>query len=108
MAGLRNTEWLTYNCMLGYVVKDIWNAGLDGRDVRTLDRAPNWRHLGTADERGEIHMFTYPCAHKDAQADTYKCHSSQVSCLRFLHDNIHLVTAGGKDTSILLWKITSQ
>ncbi|XP_019622642.1 PREDICTED: echinoderm microtubule-associated protein-like 2 [Branchiostoma belcheri] len=108
MAGLRNTEWLTYNCMLGYVVKDIWNAGLDGRDVRTLDRAPNWRHVGTADERGEIHMFTYPCAHKDAQADTYKCHSSQVSCLRFLHDNIHLVTAGGKDTSILLWKITSQ
>ncbi|CAH1251570.1 EML2 [Branchiostoma lanceolatum] len=108
MAGLRNTEWLTYNCMLGYVVKDVWNAGLDGRDVRTLDRAPNWRHVGTADERGEIHMFTYPCAHKDAQADTYKCHSSQVSCLRFLHDNVHLVTAGGKDTSILLWKIISQ
>ncbi|XP_078576206.1 echinoderm microtubule-associated protein-like 2 isoform X6 [Branchiostoma floridae x Branchiostoma japonicum] len=108
MAGLRNTEWLTYNCMLGYVVKDIWNAGLDGRDVRTLDRAPNWRHVGTADERGEIHIFTYPCAHKDAQADTYKCHSSQVSCLRFLHDNVHLVTAGGKDTSILLWKIISQ
>ncbi|XP_035670431.1 echinoderm microtubule-associated protein-like 2 isoform X6 [Branchiostoma floridae] len=108
MAGLRNTEWLTYNCILGYVVKDIWNAGLDGRDVRTLDRAPNWRHVGTADERGEIHIFTYPCAHKDAQADTYKCHSSQVSCLRFLHDNVHLVTAGGKDTSILLWKIVSQ
>ncbi|XP_072547989.1 echinoderm microtubule-associated protein-like 2 isoform X2 [Salminus brasiliensis] len=102
---VRNLEWATSTCVLSFSVFGIWPDGADGTDINAVCRSNDRGVLATGDDFGKVHLFSNPCSHPRAPSHVYGGHSSHVTNVAFLHDDSHLVSTGGKDTSILQWAL---
>uniref|UniRef100_A0A4W5RED3 EMAP like 2 n=1 Tax=Hucho hucho TaxID=62062 RepID=A0A4W5RED3_9TELE len=102
---LRNVEWATSTCVLGFSVFGVWPDGADGTDINAVCRSNDSSLLASADDFGKVHLFSNPCSQPRAPSHTYGGHSSHVTNVAFLHDDSHLISTGGKDTSILQWVV---
>uniref|UniRef100_A0A4W5QIN8 EMAP like 2 n=1 Tax=Hucho hucho TaxID=62062 RepID=A0A4W5QIN8_9TELE len=102
---VRNVEWATSTCVLGFSVFGVWPDGADGTDINAVCRSHDSSLLASADDFGKVHLFSNPCSQQRAPSHTYSGHSSHVTNVAFLHDDSHLISTGGKDTSILQWVV---
>ncbi|XP_054944687.1 echinoderm microtubule-associated protein-like 1 isoform X6 [Physeter macrocephalus] len=101
----RDIEWATYTCTLGFHVFGVWPEGSDGTDINAACRAHEKKLLSTGDDFGKVHLFSYPCSRFRAPSHVYSGHSSHVTNVDFLCDDSHLISTGGKDTSIMQWRV---
>uniref|UniRef100_A0A4W5QYL2 EMAP like 2 n=1 Tax=Hucho hucho TaxID=62062 RepID=A0A4W5QYL2_9TELE len=104
---VRNVEWATSTCVLGFSVFGVWPDGADGTDINAVCRSHDSSLLASADDFGKVHLFSNPCSQQRAPSHTYSGHSSHVTNVAFLHDDSHLISTGGKDTSILQWVLVN-
>ncbi|XP_021074306.1 echinoderm microtubule-associated protein-like 2 isoform X1 [Mus pahari] len=102
---VRNVEWATATCVLGFGVFGIWPEGADGTDINAVARSHGGKLLVSADDFGKVHLFSYPCCQPRALSHKYGGHSSHVTNVAFLWDDSMALTTGGKDTSILQWRV---
>nr|XP_033810290.1 echinoderm microtubule-associated protein-like 2 isoform X1 [Geotrypetes seraphini] len=102
---VRNVEWFTATCVLGFSVFGVWPEGSDGTDINAICRSHDTKLLASADDFGKVHLFSYPCYQPRASSHTYSGHSSHVTNIAFLHDDSLLLSTGGKDTSIFQWRV---
>lgn len=58
---VRNMEWATATCVLGFGVFGIWSEGADGTDINTVACSHDGKLLASADDFGKVHLFSYPC-----------------------------------------------
>ncbi|XP_017292647.1 echinoderm microtubule-associated protein-like 2 isoform X2 [Kryptolebias marmoratus] len=105
MDTVRNLEWATYTCTLSFSTFGIWPDGADGTDINAVCRSHDGSLLASADDFGKVHLFSFPCSQPRAPSHEYGGHSSHVTNVAFLHNNSHLISNGGKDTSILQWVV---
>uniref|UniRef100_A0A672IC14 Echinoderm microtubule-associated protein-like 2 n=1 Tax=Salarias fasciatus TaxID=181472 RepID=A0A672IC14_SALFA len=105
MDTVRNLEWATSTCTLGFSTFGIWPDGADGTDINAVCRSHDGALLASADDFGKVHLFSFPCSQPRAPSHEYGGHSSHVTNVAFLHDNSRLISTGGKDTSILQWVV---
>ncbi|XP_072222104.1 echinoderm microtubule-associated protein-like 1 isoform X2 [Leuresthes tenuis] len=101
----RDIEWVTCTCTLGFQVFGLWPEGSDGTDINAVCRSSDKSLLVTGDDFGKVHLFSYPCSQFRAPSHVYGGHSSHVTNVTFLYDDSHLVSTGGKDMSVLQWRI---
>ncbi|XP_065514185.1 echinoderm microtubule-associated protein-like 3, partial [Caloenas nicobarica] len=101
----RDREWASYTCVLGFHVFGVWPDGSDGTDINSLCRSHRERVVAVADDFCKVHLFQYPCARPKAPSHVYGGHGSHVTNVRFTHDDGHLVSLGGKDTSVFQWRV---
>ncbi|XP_060244140.1 echinoderm microtubule-associated protein-like 1 isoform X8 [Meriones unguiculatus] len=101
----RDIEWATYTCTLGFHVFGVWPEGSDGTDINAVCRAHERKLLSTGDDFGKVHLFAYPCSQFRAPSHIYSGHSSHVTNVDFLCEDSHLISTGGKDTSIMQWRV---
>ncbi|XP_038584879.1 echinoderm microtubule-associated protein-like 1 isoform X9 [Micropterus salmoides] len=101
----RDIEWATYTCPLGFQVFGLWPDGSDGTDINAVCRTNDKSLLVTGDDFGKVHLFSYPCSQFRAPSHVYGGHSSHVTNVNFLHDDSYLVSTGGKDMSVMQWRI---
>ncbi|OWK50997.1 Echinoderm microtubule-associated protein-like 3 [Lonchura striata] len=121
----RDREWASYTCVLGFHVfggsggsgglrgglggfpisPRVWPDGSDGTDINSLCRSHHERVVAVADDFCKVHLFQYPCARAKAPSHVYGGHGSHVTNVRFTHDDGHLVSLGGKDTSVFQWRV---
>merc|ERR1719198_1871101 len=97
-------EWYTYTLTLGFPMMGIFPNYSDGSDVNAAHRSRTGSHLVTADDHGKIKMFHAPCVVEDAPFKSFSGHSSHVMNIRFLKDDTHVVSVGGKDRAVFQWK----
>lgn len=102
---LRDTEWHTYTCVLGYPVIGIWPEGSDGTDVNTVARSHDGTVLATGDDFGKVKLFKCPASHPKTECNAYQGHSSHVTCVDFFPDDSTLISTGGRDMSVMQWKV---
>ncbi|XP_063557530.1 echinoderm microtubule-associated protein-like 2 isoform X9 [Gorilla gorilla gorilla] len=102
---VRNMEWATATCVLGFGVFGIWSEGADGTDINAVARSHDGKLLASADDFGKVHLFSYPCCQPRALSHKYGGHSSHVTNVAFLWDDSMALTTGGKDTSVLQWRV---
>ncbi|MGH0114994.1 UNVERIFIED_CONTAM: hypothetical protein FKN15_065918 [Acipenser sinensis] len=102
---VRNLEWASSTCVLGIGVFGIWPDGVDGTDINAVCRSPDQKLLATADDFGKVLLFSNPSSQPRAPSHSYSGHSSHVTNVAFLHDNSLLLSTGGKDMSILQWRV---
>ncbi|XP_060995599.1 echinoderm microtubule-associated protein-like 2 isoform X3 [Dama dama] len=102
---VRNVEWATATCVLGFGVFGIWSEGADGTDINAVARSHDGKLLASADDFGKVHLFSYPCCQPRALSHKYGGHSSHVTNVAFLWDDSVALTTGGKDTSVLQWRV---
>uniref|UniRef100_A0A8C8VQI3 EMAP like 2 n=1 Tax=Pelusios castaneus TaxID=367368 RepID=A0A8C8VQI3_9SAUR len=102
---VRNLEWATTSCVLGFWVFGIWPENADGTDINAVCRSHNGKLLVSADDFGKVHLFSYPCCQPRAPSYAAGGHSSHVTNVAFLPDDSLLLSTGGTDTSILQWRL---
>lgn len=57
------------------------------------------------DDFGNLSLFNYPCVVKDAPRNVGFGHSSHVMNVKFTSNGRQLITVGGNDGSIIVWKL---
>ncbi|BFZ11617.1 hypothetical protein BsWGS_14656 [Bradybaena similaris] len=105
---LRSTEiekfgWASWTCVLGATCEGIWPPKCDVTDVNAACLAGG-NILATADDFGFVKLFEYPVTGKFAKFKKYQGHSAHVTNVRWTHDNSKLISIGGADTSVMIWK----
>ncbi|OCT64964.1 hypothetical protein XELAEV_18041205mg [Xenopus laevis] len=101
----RDLEWATHTCTLGFQVFGVWPEGSDGTDLNAICRSTDKKLLATGDDFGKVHLFSFPCSQFRASGHAYGGHSSHVTNVSFLCDDRHLISTGGKDMSIMQWRV---
>ena len=77
---------------------------VDYTDVNTVQRAANNRIVATGDDDGYVNLYKYPSVIERSKFKAYIGHASHVTRTRFLHDDSKLISTGGNDKCILVWK----
>ncbi|XP_053191092.1 echinoderm microtubule-associated protein-like 1 isoform X1 [Scomber japonicus] len=101
----RDIKWATHTCTLGFQVFGLWPDGSDGTDINAVCTSNDESLLVTGDDFGKVHLFAYPCSQFRAPSHYYGGHSSHVTNVTFLYNDSYLVSTGGKDMSVMQWRI---
>ncbi|XP_036397591.1 echinoderm microtubule-associated protein-like 1 isoform X2 [Megalops cyprinoides] len=101
----RDILWTSCTCSLGFHVFGLWPEGSDGTDINAVCRSNEKKLLVTGDDFGKVHLFSYPCSQFRAPSLIYGGHSSHVTNVNFLFDDSYLISTGGKDMSIMQWRV---
>ncbi|XP_033102726.1 77 kDa echinoderm microtubule-associated protein-like isoform X3 [Anneissia japonica] len=104
-SSMKDTEWATYTCTLGFPVTGIWPEGSDGTDINSVARNNNSTILATGDDFGKVNLFKYPSSRPKSSCNSFSGHSSHVTAVQFFNDNSKLISTGGKDMSCIQWKV---
>ncbi|XP_033000747.1 echinoderm microtubule-associated protein-like 4 isoform X1 [Lacerta agilis] len=104
----KDIDWTTYTCVLGFQVFGVWPEGSDGTDINALIRSHNRKVIAVADDFCKVHLFQYPCSKAKAPSHKYSAHSSHVTNVSFTHSDSHLISTGGKDMSIIQWRLVEK
>uniref|UniRef100_A0A8C1C150 EMAP like 2 n=1 Tax=Cyprinus carpio carpio TaxID=630221 RepID=A0A8C1C150_CYPCA len=92
---VRNLEWATSTCVLGFSVF--------GNNFLAKGEIFFFLHFNFNTGQSYFINKTFFSLHPQASSHIYGGHSSHVTNVAFLHDDSHLLSTGGKDTSILQW-----
>nr|XP_026693817.1 echinoderm microtubule-associated protein-like 2 isoform X4 [Ciona intestinalis] len=57
---MRDIEWATQSCTLGFTVLGVWPEGADGTDINSVARSTEGKLLASGDDFGKVHLFKYP------------------------------------------------
>jgi microtubule-associated protein-like 1/2 len=108
---VRNEKWSTLNCVYGWSVQGIWKDHMkSGTEITAVDRSQKaffneYKCLAVGDDCGELRLYKYPCVSPDAAALVGRGHSSNISNVKWMCDDKYIVTTGGEDQTIILWKV---
>ena len=102
-ANVRDVDWASWTGVLGFDVMGVWQDGMDGTDYNGLHRSGDGRFcVGSADD-GLVRLFNSPSVIDRAPHHAHRGHSSHVQNVRFLADDLRVVSAGGRDGSMMQW-----
>lgn len=59
--------------------------------------------IATGEDTSLVKLFKYPCL-EGASAKQYKAHSSHVARVKFTAGDNYLISAGGNDKTVIVWK----
>ncbi|XP_014271335.1 echinoderm microtubule-associated protein-like 2 isoform X3 [Halyomorpha halys] len=100
---MRDVEWASQTCTLSFTSIGAWPEGADGTDVNASAAAGGL--LATGDDWGKVKLYSWPTIQPKSICHNYGGHSSHVTNVTFLADESRLISAGGRDTSVLQWRI---
>lgn len=72
--------------------------------MNSVCRSWNGQYLVTGDDDQKVNLFSFPVVAKKQVRKDFIGHSSHVCRLRFTPDDNYLVSVGGNDKSILVWR----
>ncbi|OQV21716.1 Echinoderm microtubule-associated protein-like 1 [Hypsibius exemplaris] len=98
----RDVEWDSCNCILEYGVAGVWSETVQALSVDCTHSSGS-RVLAVGDDGGKVKLFSYPAMSLKSLCHSYNGHSNHVSTVRFMHDDSRLISAGGRDASVLQW-----
>ena len=104
-AAVRDVEWATFTCTLGWPVQGIWPPEADGLDVNSVDRSRDGHWLVSGDDFRRVKLFKYPCVKEKSKFKEYKGHSEHVPCVRFSSEDRWVLSVGGLDKAILQFEV---
>ena len=104
ISSMRDTEWQTWTCVLGWPVQGIWPECASGDDINACDVDKTKRVIVTSDDYSKVKLFRYPSPVEKAAFNQYNGHSSHVTCVRFTSNNKHVLSTGGLDKAIFQFK----
>jgi microtubule-associated protein-like 6 len=86
---LKDEQWASWTCILGFPVQGIFPPCADGSDF------------------GTVKLFRYPCPVEEAAYQKYNGHSSHVTNVEFTRGAAkgYVLSTGGEDKSIFQWRL---
>ena len=100
--------WPTWGLqVLGKETQGVWPPNSDVTDVNAGHITATGTIMATGDDFGMVKLFQYPALGSHAKFKKYLGHSAHVTNVRWLHDNSRLISIGGADTMIAVWRFIS-
>ncbi|XP_061084047.1 echinoderm microtubule-associated protein-like 6 isoform X1 [Conger conger] len=96
--------WATWTSILGEEVLGIWPRSADKADVNCACVSHAGLNVVTGDDFGLVKLFDFPCTDKFAKHKRYFGHSAHVTNIRFSFDDKYVISTGGDDCSVFVWK----
>ncbi|XP_041920805.1 echinoderm microtubule-associated protein-like 6 isoform X3 [Alosa alosa] len=96
--------WASWTSILGDEVLGIWPRNADKADVNCACVSHAGLNIVTGDDFGLVKLFDFPCPDKFAKHKRYFGHSAHVTNIRFSYDDKHVISTGGDDCSVFVWK----
>nr|XP_034963441.1 echinoderm microtubule-associated protein-like 5 isoform X5 [Zootoca vivipara] len=96
--------WASWTSILGDEVVGIWSRHAEKADVNCACVSHSGISLVTGDDFGMVKLFDFPCPEKFAKHKRFLGHSAHVTNIRFTSGDRYVVSAGGDDSSIFVWK----
>ncbi|KAI1896973.1 hypothetical protein AGOR_G00100430 [Albula goreensis] len=96
--------WATWTSVLGDEVLGIWPRNSDKADVNCACVSHAGLSMATGDDFGLVKLFDFPCSDKFAKHKRYFGHSAHVTNIRFSYDDKYVISTGGDDCSVFVWK----
>ena len=84
----------------------IWPKDNKPTQITSCCRSPNSQLFVTADDRGVLKLFRYPCAVANAPFSPAHGHSPHISCVRFSPDSNRVVSVSGPDGCVIQWVVS--
>lgn len=113
-AEVRNEEWQTQTCDIGWSVQGIWKEDKkDPKQVRSIDRSNNkffreYQALAVGENDGSVRLYKYPCVQPSAKSVSSKGHSSFISNLKWTADDQYIISTGCEDQTIIIWQVKTS
>ena len=103
----KNDEWLldlkSKDGQLPYQQNSM-TLMADVSRLHDCNRSKSHQLLVTGDDSYGVNLFRFPAV-KSAKARTYRGHASSVRSVRFSANDTHVVSVGGMDNTILVWRV---
>ncbi|MBN3275586.1 EMAL6 protein, partial [Polyodon spathula] len=96
--------WATWTSILGDEVIGIWPRNADKAAVNCACVSHAGLNIVTGDDFGLVKLFDFPCTEKCAKHKRYFGHSAHVTNIRFSYDDKYVISTGGDDCSVFVWK----
>ncbi|XP_060573407.1 echinoderm microtubule-associated protein-like 6 [Ruditapes philippinarum] len=96
--------WATWTSVLGQEVVGIWPKGADKADVNCAHLSHHGTALATGDDSGLVKLFDFPCTERYAPHKSFVGHSAHVTNVRFTADDKYMISTGGDDCCVFVWK----
>ncbi|KAI1886390.1 hypothetical protein AGOR_G00213520 [Albula goreensis] len=96
--------WATWTSILGEEVLGIWPRNADKADVNCACVSHAGLNVVSGDDFGLVKLFDFPCSEKFAKHKRYFGHSAHVTNIRFSYDDKYVISTGGDDCSVFVWK----
>lgn len=104
---LKNETWHTWTTRRGWCVNGIYPPCATKDDINGVDRSPDGKVVATGDDFGLVKLFKFPCPVEKSQFQKFTGHSSHVTDVKFTRNKTgqkYLVSTGGNDKAIFMWK----
>lgn len=101
---MRDTLWATFTCVLGWPVQGMWPKNSDYIDINACQALPDVGDIVSADDYHRVNLYRYPSVKKGALHQSYVGHSSHVTCVRFNWNRRFVLSTGGQDRAVLVWR----
>ncbi|XP_032508137.1 echinoderm microtubule-associated protein-like 6 [Phocoena sinus] len=101
---IEKITWASWTSILGDEVIGIWPRNADKADVNCACVTHAGLNIVTGDDFGLVKLFDFPCTEKFAKHKRYFGHSAHVTNIRFSHDDKYVVSTGGDDCSVFVWR----
>ncbi|CAF1543885.1 unnamed protein product, partial [Adineta ricciae] len=105
---VKNTEeiekivWNTWTSTLGDDIVGIWPKDVKKDHINCAHATSST--IVTGDDQGAVKLFKFPCPEPGTEGKAFYGHSGNVTNVRFLSNERYLVSLGGDDCCIFLWK----
>uniref|UniRef100_A0A4W4FP77 HELP domain-containing protein n=1 Tax=Electrophorus electricus TaxID=8005 RepID=A0A4W4FP77_ELEEL len=96
--------WASWTSVLGDEVLGVWPRNADKADVNCACVSHAGLNIVTGDDFGLVKLFEFPCSEKFAKNKRYFGHSAHVTNIRFSYDDKYVISTGGDDCSVFVWK----
>uniref|UniRef100_A0A8B9KL60 EMAP like 6 n=1 Tax=Astyanax mexicanus TaxID=7994 RepID=A0A8B9KL60_ASTMX len=93
-----------FRSALGDEVLGVWPRNSDKADVICSCVSHAGLNVVTGDDFGLVKLFDFPCPEKFAKHKRFFGHSAHVTNIRFSYDDKYVVSTGGDDCSVFIWK----
>ncbi|KAI9324053.1 WD40-repeat-containing domain protein [Zopfochytrium polystomum] len=104
-SSMKDVEWETFSCILGWPVQGIWEKGMAGDDINTVDRHPSGTCLVSGDDFLHVRLHVYPSAREGLPFKTYMAHGAHVTKVCFTCDGSRVISTGGLDGCTFQWRV---
>lgn len=103
----RDEEWLDQTATVGYGIAGAWQNVNYRNDPTILCShvGSNRALVAVGDNMGYIRIFRYPSTTPRAEFHEEKPSAGPVTNVRFMFDDIYLISASGEDTILVRWKV---
>ena len=103
---LKEADWLPMTCPLSYATQGIWPDDGDLTDINGCMVTKDY--IVCADDFGAVRLFNSPCLEWCAPSMMHRGHSSHVTNVCFNSDNSYVISVGGNDRCVFLWRLVSD